>query len=87
MCQTNFHTSRSKFAPHQGKSECARRVFQAMSKADRAFARKVGDELFGEIGVMVTPEMDVGRPVVPHRSGGGKWVGNFPDGAWSGAKP
>lgn len=60
MCRTNFHRSHSKYTPHQGKSECARRVFQAMSKQDRAFARRVGDDLFGEIGAMVTPEMDLG---------------------------
>lgn len=76
MCLTNFHRSNSKYMPHQGKSECARRVFQAMSKQDRAFARRVGDDLFGEIGAMVTDEMDVGRPVKPHRSGGGMGAGS-----------
>lgn len=60
MCRTNFHRSCPKYQPHQGKSECARRVFQAMSKQDRAFARRVGDELFGEIGAMVTSDMDAG---------------------------
>ena len=84
MCRTNFHRSHSKYMPHQGKSECARRVFQAMSKAQRAYARSLGDQLFGEIGAMVTSEMDlgpaahkldVGRTVKPHRSGGGMGVG------------
>lgn len=59
--RTNFHGSRSKYQPHQGKSEAARRMFQAMPKVDRAYARKLGDELFGEIGAMVTSEMEVGQ--------------------------
>jgi hypothetical protein len=72
----NFTPRPSKYKPHQGKSECARRVFQAMSKEDRATARRIGNQLFGEIGAMVTDEMDVGRPVKPHRSGGGMGAGS-----------
>ena len=58
--RTNFHRSRSKYQPHQGKSEAARRVFQAMPHSQRALARRIGDELFGEIGAMVTSEMSIG---------------------------
>lgn len=57
----NFYPRPSKYRPHQGKSECARRVFQALPAAQRAYARRLGDELFGEIGAMATSEMGVGQ--------------------------
>ncbi|MDD3885128.1 MAG: hypothetical protein PHW66_09415 [Gallionella sp.] len=63
MCRTNFNYKGGNHAgryPSQGKSECARRVFQAMSKQDRDFARRIGVDLFGEISAMVTPETDLG---------------------------
>lgn len=40
-CRENFYPRPSKYVPHQGKSECARRVFQSMSKADRAYIRSI----------------------------------------------
>jgi len=69
MTRTNWNKSWSKYQPHQGKSECARRMSQGMTNVQRGYARKPGDELFGGIGAVVTSEMDVGRPVLPHRSG------------------
>jgi hypothetical protein len=41
MCRTNFRGGQSKYQPHQGKSECARRVFQALPKAQRAYIRSI----------------------------------------------
>lgn len=39
---------RSKYQPHQGKSECARRVFQALPASERAFIRSIeGDVMKG----------------------------------------
>lgn len=45
MVRTNFHNGRSKYQPHQGKSECARRVFQAMSKPYRAYIQAIEGEV------------------------------------------
>ena len=45
MCRTNFHRNHSKYQPHQGKSECARRVFQAMPAAQRAYIRSIEREV------------------------------------------
>lgn len=45
MCRTNFHRSHSKYTPHQGKSECARRVFQALPAAQRAYIRSIEREV------------------------------------------
>ena len=45
MCRTNFHRNHSKYMPHQGKSECARRVFQALPAAQRAYIRSIEAEV------------------------------------------
>ncbi len=41
MCRTNFYPRGSKYQPHQGKSECARCVFQALPAAQRAYIRSI----------------------------------------------
>ena len=41
MCRTTTATARSKYMPHQGKSECARRVFQSLPKDRRAYIRSI----------------------------------------------
>jgi hypothetical protein len=47
-CQTNFNYRGGNYAgryPVQGKSECARRVFQAMPAAQRAYIRSIEAEV------------------------------------------
>lgn len=41
----NWNQDRSKYRPHQGKSECARRVFQALPTEHRALIRRVEAKL------------------------------------------
>lgn len=43
--RTNFYPRGSKHMPHQGKSECARRVFQALPAAQRAYIRSIEAEV------------------------------------------
>ena len=45
MVRTNHFPRGSKYRPHQGKSECARRVFQALPAAQRAYIRSIEREV------------------------------------------
>ena len=45
MARTNFYPRPSKYQPHQGKSEAARRLFQALPKAQRAYIRSIEGEV------------------------------------------
>lgn len=63
-----WNQDRSKYVPHQGNKERAKRVFYSLSPEQRAVALELGTKLFNEQDLLVTPEMDVGRPVKPHRS-------------------
>ena len=44
-CMGKWTQPRSKYQPHQGKSECARRVFQALPKAQRDYIRSIEREV------------------------------------------
>ena len=55
MCRTNFRYQGGNYHgryPTQGRSECARRVFQALPKAQRAYIRSI------EAGVSGLPQSD-----------------------------